>query len=103
MYSNTAFRLEISGIYQKNTKVLNNPKGKPVHITLQYIVRIIFNYIKNTRNHIKNSTLQRASNNPNILHYRSNNMTPYLTLDNDAIKIRSKFGTRVTSETLHRN
>ena len=53
MYSNTAFRLEISGIYQKNTEVLNNPKGKPVHISLQYIVRIIFNYIKN-RNHIKN-------------------------------------------------
>ena len=52
MYSNIALRLEVSGIYQKNTKVLNNLKGKPVHITLQYTVRIIFNYIKNTRNHI---------------------------------------------------
>ena len=49
MYSNTAFRLEISGIYQKNTKVLNNLKGKPVHITLQYTIRIISNHIKNTK------------------------------------------------------
>ena len=42
MYSNTALRLEFSGIYQKNTKVLNNPKGKPVLPMLQYIIRIIF-------------------------------------------------------------
>ena len=35
MYSNTVIRPETSGIYQKNTKVLNNLKGKPVHITLQ--------------------------------------------------------------------
>ena len=30
-------RLEISGIYQQNPKVLNNLKGKPVLSTLQYI------------------------------------------------------------------
>ena len=64
--------------------VLNNPKGKPVLLTLQYTIRIILNHIKYSRNHIQNSTLQRKSNNQNILHYRSNNMTPYLTSDNDA-------------------
>ena len=42
MYSNTALRLEVSGIYQENTKVLNSLKGKPVHITLQYTIGIIF-------------------------------------------------------------
>ena len=46
MYSNTAIRPETSGIYQKNTKVLNNLKGKPVHITLQYTIRIISNHMK---------------------------------------------------------
>ena len=50
MYSNIALRLEVSGIHQKNTKVLNNPKGKPVLLTLP---NIIFNYIKNTRNIFK--------------------------------------------------
>ena len=40
---------ETSGIYQKNTKVLNNLEGKPVHITLQYTIRIISNHIKNTK------------------------------------------------------
>ena len=53
MYSNTAIRPETSGIYQKNTKVLNNLKGKPVHITLQYTIRIISNHIKNTKKHIQ--------------------------------------------------
>ena len=46
MYSNIALRLEVSGIYQKNTKVLNSLKGKQVLSSLQYIIRIIFNYIK---------------------------------------------------------
>ena len=61
MYSNIALRLEVSGIYQKNTKVLNSLKGKQAHTTLQYTIGITN---KNTRNHIQNSTLQRASNNP---------------------------------------
>ena len=52
MYSHNALRLEVSGIYQKNTKVLNNLKGKPVHITLQYTIRIISNHIKNTKKNI---------------------------------------------------
>ena len=33
-------------LFPKNIKVLNNPKGKPVILTLLYIIKIIFNYIK---------------------------------------------------------
>ena len=53
--------------FQKNTKVLNNPKGKPVHITLQYSIRIISNHIKNTKKkpYLK-QYLQRESNNPKL-------------------------------------
>ena len=58
MYSNTVLRLEVSGINHNKTITIpedvstKQPKGKPVLSTLQYIIRIIFNYIKNTRNHI---------------------------------------------------
>ena len=30
-------------MFPENTKVLNNPKGKPVLITLLYIIKTIFN------------------------------------------------------------
>ena len=36
MYSNIALRLEVSGIYQKNTKVLKSLKGKHIRYILRY-------------------------------------------------------------------
>ena len=53
MYSNIALRLEVSGIYQKNTKVLNSLKGKQVLSPLQYITRTIFNQTKTLENIFK--------------------------------------------------
>ena len=54
MCSNIALRLEVSGIYQKNTKVLNSLKGKQVHILLRYNTpsELYLTTNKNTRNHI---------------------------------------------------
>ena len=33
-------------MFPENVRVLNNPKGKPVLLTLLYIIKTISNYIK---------------------------------------------------------
>ena len=52
MYSNIALQLEVSGIYQKNTKVLNSLKGNKYILRYNTPSELYLTTNKNTRNRI---------------------------------------------------
>ena len=68
-------------MFPENTKVLNNPKGKPVLITLLYIIKTIFNKtIFNIKHLIKSYLKQYLPIKVRQPKY------PILSLHNDATK-----------------